>query len=164
MCCTRKHGLVLDRTGFKVLVGSGTYGMSMWALCMVSLQWFYCRVLGLPRWYNSKDSVCQCRRQRKHEFNPWVGKIPWSRKRKLTPIFLPGKFHGQRSLEGDSPWGCEELDMTENSHTYTCCRVWVKQERCTYTHTHKESTGWDFPRGPVVSTLPYQCKGYKFDP
>ena len=38
MCCTRKHGLVLDRTGFKVLVGSGTYGMSMWALCMFSLQ------------------------------------------------------------------------------------------------------------------------------
>ena len=34
MCRTRKHGLVLDRIGFKVLVGSGTYGMSMWALCM----------------------------------------------------------------------------------------------------------------------------------
>ena len=29
-----------------------------------------------------------------------------------TPVFLPGKFHGQRSLAG-SPWGCKELDMTE---------------------------------------------------
>ena len=33
-----------------------------------------------------------------------------------TPVFLPGKTHGQRSLEVYSPWGCKELDMTE----YTC--------------------------------------------
>ena len=32
--------------------------------------------------------------------------------RKPTPVFLPGKFHGQRSLVGYSPWGCKELDMT----------------------------------------------------
>ena len=31
----------------------------------------------------------------------------------LTPVFLPGKFHGQRSLVGYSPWGCKKLDMTE---------------------------------------------------
>ena len=36
-------------------------------------------------------------------FDPWVGKIPWSRKWKPTPVFLPGKFHGQRSLVGYSP-------------------------------------------------------------
>ena len=30
-----------------------------------------------------------------------------------TPIFLPGEFHGQRSLVGYSPWGHKELDMTE---------------------------------------------------
>ena len=30
-----------------------------------------------------------------------------------TPVFLPGKFHGQRSLVGYSPWGLKELDMTE---------------------------------------------------
>ena len=29
--------------------------------------------------------------------NPWVGKIPWRRKWPPTPVFLPGKFHGQRS-------------------------------------------------------------------
>ena len=38
------------------------------------------------------------------EFNAWAGKIPWSRKWQLTPVFLPGKFHGQRSLVGYSPW------------------------------------------------------------
>ena len=30
-----------------------------------------------------------------------------------TPVFLPKKAHGQRSLAGYSPWGCKELDMTE---------------------------------------------------
>ena len=30
-----------------------------------------------------------------------------------TPVLLPGKSHGQRSLVGCSPWGCEELDTTE---------------------------------------------------
>ena len=33
----------------------------------------------------------------------WVGKIPWRRKWQPTPVFLPGKFHGQRSLVGCSP-------------------------------------------------------------
>ena len=46
-------------------------------------------------------------------FNPWVWKIPWRRKWQPTPVFLPGKFHGQRSLEGYSPWGRKESDMTE---------------------------------------------------
>ena len=39
-------------------------------------------------------------------------KIPWNRKWHPTPVFLPGKFHGQRSLMGYSPWGHKQLDMT----------------------------------------------------
>ena len=35
----------------------------------------------------------------------WVGKIPWRREWQLIPVFLPGEFHGQRSLAGYSPWG-----------------------------------------------------------
>ena len=46
-------------------------------------------------------------------FHSWVGKSPWRRARQPTPVFLPGEFHGQRSLGGYSPWGCKELDMTE---------------------------------------------------
>ena len=33
-----------------------------------------------------------------------------------TPVLLPGKFHGRRSLVGCSPWGCWESDMTERLH------------------------------------------------
>ena len=43
----------------------------------------------------------------------WVRKIPWRREWLPTPVFLPGKFYGQRSLAGYSPWGCNELDTTE---------------------------------------------------
>ena len=50
---------------------------------------------------------------KKHEFGPWVRKIPWRRKWQPTPAFLPGESHGQRSLEGYSPWGHKQSDMTE---------------------------------------------------
>ena len=50
-------------------------------------------------------------------FDPRASKIPWSKKRQPTPVFLPRKFHGQRSLGGYSPWGLKELDMTEHAHT-----------------------------------------------
>ena len=37
---------------------------------------------------------------------PGSGRPPWRRKWQPTPVFLPGEFHGQRSLVGYSPWGC----------------------------------------------------------
>ena len=46
-------------------------------------------------------------------FDPCVGKIRWRRERLPTPVFLPGEFHGQRSLAGYSPWGHEESDTIE---------------------------------------------------
>ena len=45
-------------------------------------------------------------------FHPWIGTIPWGRKWLPSPVFLPEKFHGQKSLEGFSPWGCEESNIT----------------------------------------------------
>ena len=59
-----------------------------------------------------------------HLPNSWITSIvtpliPWSRKWQPSPVFLPGKFHGQRGLAGYSPWGHKNLDMTEHAHTYT---------------------------------------------
>ena len=45
-------------------------------------------------------------------FDTRVGKIPWRRKWQPAPVFLPGKCHGQRNLEGYSPWGRKESDTT----------------------------------------------------
>jgi len=74
------------------------------------------KIGGLPRWLSGKESTCQCRRC---EFNPWVRKIPWRRKWQLTPVCLPGKSHGQRSLAGYSSWGGKELDKIEQLSTLT---------------------------------------------
>ena len=57
---------------------------------------------GLPMWLSGKESVCQCKRLRRHGFDLWVGKIPWRRKWQPT-LVLSGKFHGHRSLTGYSP-------------------------------------------------------------
>ena len=46
---------------------------------------------------------------RRPGLDPWVGKIPWRRRWQLTPKFLPGKSHGQRSLAGSSPWGHKRI-------------------------------------------------------
>ena len=40
----------------------------------------------------------------------------WRRKSQSTPLLLPGKCHGQRSLIGYSPWGRKESDTTERIH------------------------------------------------
>ena len=74
----------------------------------------------LPRWGSGKESACQWRGGKRRRFSPWVGKIPrGTNGNQPTLVFLPGKFHGQRSLEGHSLEGCKESDTTENAHTHT---------------------------------------------
>ena len=70
-------------------------------------------VLGFPGGTSGTEPICQCRRHKRTKFAPWVRKIPWRREWQPTPVFLPGEFHGQRSLVGYSPWGCKESDKTE---------------------------------------------------
>ena len=48
----------------------------------------------------------------------WVTKIPWSRKWQPTPVIMPRKAQGQRSLVGYSPWCSKESDTTEHTHTH----------------------------------------------
>ena len=49
-------------------------------------------------------------------FDPWVRKIPLSRKWQPTPVSLPGESHGQRRLV--RPWGLKESDTTKHEHTH----------------------------------------------
>ena len=72
---------------------------------------------GLLRWRSGKEFSHQCWRCERCGFSPWIGKIPWRRKWKPTPVFLFGKFHGQRSLVGYRSWDPKELDATEHKHT-----------------------------------------------
>ena len=58
---------------------------------------------GFPGGTSGKEPACQCRRHKRHRFDPWVGKIPWKRAWQPNPVFLPGESHAQRSLVGYSP-------------------------------------------------------------
>ena len=69
---------------------------------------------------SGRETACQWRRCKRHRYNPWFGKTPWSRKWHSTPVFLPGKFHRQRSLVGHSALGRKESDMTERAHKHAC--------------------------------------------
>ena len=54
--------------------------------------------MAFPGGTSGKEPACQCRRHKRHRFDPWVGKIPWRRAWQPTPVFLPE----------ESPW-TEEL-------------------------------------------------------
>ena len=71
---------------------------------------------GLLRWCSGKESTCQCRRCKRRRLEFWVRKIHWRRKWKPNPVFLPGKFHGQRNLAGYAPSSCRDSDMIEHAH------------------------------------------------
>ena len=75
---------------------------------------------GFPGGASGKESDCQWRRCRRYGFDSQVRKIPWKWKWYPTHISLPGKFYGQRSLVGHSPWGHKESNVTEHKNTYTC--------------------------------------------
>ena len=79
--------------------------------------------MGFPRWCSGKESACRCRKCKRRGFNPWMGKIPWSRKWQPTPVFLPGKFHGQRSLVGYSPWSAKSQTLMSTHANPICFHV-----------------------------------------
>ena len=60
-----------------------------------------------------KQFFCNAGDVDRHGFNPQIGKNPWRRAWQSTLVFLPGKFQGERSLAGYSPWGGKQLDTTE---------------------------------------------------
>ena len=75
--------------------------------------------MGFPGGASGKESACHYRRHRRHGLDLWVGKISWRRAGQLTPVFLSGESHGQRSLAGYIIHGVEESDMTEaNEHAH----------------------------------------------
>ena len=87
-------------------------------------------MIGLPRWLSGKESAFQCRRHRRHGLDPWVEKIPWRRKWLLTPVFLPGEFHGPRNLWAAGCGFAKDSDTAEQLNN-SC---------------------------PIISYFPYHCK------
>ena len=80
--------------------------------------WWATSICGLPRRLSGKEP-CQRRRSKRHDFNPWVGKVSWRREWQPTPIFLPGNFHGQGSLVGYGIKSQIRLIMHTQVYVYT---------------------------------------------
>ena len=85
----------------------------------------------------------------------WVQSLGWEdhlrRKRQPTPVFLPGKPHGQRSLAGCSSWGHKELDTTEHAHTHACE---TGRENAGDTVGGRERAGYGYHPGNDTASLP----------
>ena len=67
---------------------------------------------------SGKESTCQCRRHERLRFDPWFGRILWSRKWHLILVFLTEITPWTEEPGGLCPWGCKESDVTVHS-TYT---------------------------------------------
>ena len=78
----------------------------------------YIKKLSFPAGTVRKNLPANAGDTREVGLSPWVRKIPWRRKWQPAPVFLPGKFHGQKKLMDYSLWGHKELDMIEHRHTY----------------------------------------------
>ena len=98
----------------------------------------------ISRWYSSKESSCQCRKHKRHGFDPWVGKSPWRRKWQSTPVFLPGEFHGERSLVGYKESDTIEWLSTQQ-HTqsnFTGARHVSEESDDSSPRPHLSATAW----------------------
>ena len=78
-------------------------------------------------------------RHKRHRFDLWAERSPWTKAWQSTPVFLPGESHGQRSLAGCSSQGHTESDRTEATQ-HTCTR------------THSDYRPFNIPNGPVWKT------------
>ena len=95
---------------------------------MTYFYYLYTHSLGFPDGASDRRPACQHRRHKRYGFNPWLRKFPQKRSWKPTPVFFPGEFQGQRSLESYSSQGHKELDTTE-----------VTQHVCMHIHSK-----WDY--------------------
>ena len=73
----------------------------------------------------------------------------WRRQWHPTPVLLPGKYHGQRRLEGCSPWGHEESDTTED-FPFTFHFPALEKEMA----THSSVLAWRIPGTGEAGGLP----------
>ena len=85
---------------------------------------------------------------RRCRFNPWVRKIPHRRKWQRTPVFLPGKSHGQRSLLGYSPWGQKSLTWLSDLTTTAALVIKLSKTRMRQFYLRLCHIEWNYVKLP----------------
>ena len=91
--------------------------------------------LGLSWWLSDKESAFQYRRC---GFLPWIGKSPWRRKWQPTPVFMPGKSHGQRSLQSSVQFSSvsQSCPTPRNPMNHSTPALPVHHQLPDFTQTH----------------------------
>ena len=118
---------------------------------LVSLFW----VSLVAQW----SRIClQCRRR---GFDTWVGKIPWRKKWQPTPVFLPGKFHGERNLVVHGITRVRpNLATKQQQHVICCCCCKVTPVVSDSMRPHRQQPTrlprpWDSPGKNTGVFLPF---------
>ena len=91
-----------------------------------------------------------------HWFNPWVGKIPWRRKWQPTPVFLPGKFHGQRSLMGYKSMGLQRVRHDWIQHSSSSSPSEMAQTVCGVRFSLSTPLTYHFVSHCILSVIRHQ--------
>ena len=84
---------------------------------------------GFPGSTSGKEPVCQCRRCKRCGYDPRIGTIPWRRAWQPTPVFLPGKLHGQRSL-GATVHGLQRVPHEVTLHAHVLLSHYCGRSGC----------------------------------
>ena len=149
------HWLDGHEFGWTVGVGDGQWGL----VCCDS----WCsKESDTTEWLN----WIECSRR---GFDAWVRKPPWKRKWKPTPVFLPGKSHEQRSLEGYSPWGHKtvrhDLATKQQQQSFKIILIYFTWVSMSSKHGNQKSPDTSRPMTPetpsgTVSLLSRHARGW----
>ena len=137
---SQTHGINYFLSGHSSLVHTLSYPISQISHLCVPLQ------DGIYNWASLMSQMVKklpanAEGTRDVEFSPWAGKILWRRKWQPTPVFLSGKFHGQRSLVGYSPWGSQSR-MIQAYYIYCALYFYHYFFSSTSDHQALDPRGW----------------------
>ena len=99
-----------------------------------------------------EETASQCRRCKRHQFDPGVGKIAWRRKWQTHSSILAWKFHGQRSLAVYSPWSQSQTRLS--AHTHSKFILYVLSSEHLYQFFREKNQFFDL-KTPLLSRMYY---------
>ena len=103
----------------------------------------------------------QCRRRKKCNFSPWIGKIDWKRAWQHTPVFLPGEFPWTEEPDRLQFIGLQRFGQIEATHTHTHTHIYIYMYIYIYTHTHTHKSFYTMVDKSLRKNIKKRPKNWK---